>query len=143
MGGTYSVLLMACIYAWLQMYVLGIDIDTFNKILSTIPASKECICRWTEQQYAYPTSKECSELIKFKIGLGQNLVAEKYISVWDFLEIIQAYLECDLNAYVNSTGKDPSIIQGLAVQFKEAMNLAAIIKELKDGKKEEVEDILK
>ena len=113
MVGTYSVLLMACIYAWLQIYVLGNGIEGFNNILSTIPASKECICRWTEQQYAYPTSKECSELIKFKIGLGQNLVAEKYISVWDFLEISQAYLERDLNAYVNFTGKNPSIKQGL------------------------------
>ena len=127
-GGTFSVLVLARVMAWLHMYVLGNDVMMFNKMLTTMPSSTHPTCTWGEQQFSFPTNKECSDLIRFKIGYHKDLVLSKHPSVNDFFIMSCAYLQQDISVYELASGID--VCEGLEVEFKEAMMDSKIMREI-------------
>lgn len=136
-GGTFSVLILARVMAWLHMYVLGNDVTRFNKMLTTLPASSHPTCTWSEQQFSFPTNKECSDMIRYKVGCHKDLVAEKHPTVWDFFVMSCAYMKRDVTAYAASSGND--VGENLELAFKEAMMESKMMKELLAQYNEEAE----
>jgi non-ribosomal peptide synthetase component F/thioredoxin reductase/carbonic anhydrase/acetyltransferase-like protein (isoleucine patch superfamily) len=125
-GGTFSVLILARICAWLQIYQLGNPMDIFEKIMKTLPTSEHPTCSWGEQQFSFPTSKECSEMILYKIGLHKDLVAEKHQTVWDFFDMSSKYLRNDLARQAFMSDKACSG-DGMEEQFRRALMEAGIL----------------
>jgi non-ribosomal peptide synthetase component F/thioredoxin reductase/carbonic anhydrase/acetyltransferase-like protein (isoleucine patch superfamily) len=127
-GGTFSVLILARICAWLQIYMLGNPLDIFEKMMKTLPASEHPTCSWGEQQFSYPTSKECSDMVLYKIALHKNLVAEKHQTVSDFFAMSSKYLRNDLarQAFMS----DMPCSDGMEEQFRRALMEAGILTNL-------------
>jgi thioredoxin reductase len=128
-GGTFSVLILARICAWLQIYQLGNPLDIFEKMMKTLPASEHPTCSWGEQQFSYPTSKECSDMVLYKIGLHKDLVAEKHQTVGDFFGMSSNYLRNDLTR--QAVMSDTACSDGMEEQFCRALMEAGILTDLK------------
>jgi len=127
-GGTFSVLILARVMAWLHMYNLGNDISRFNKMLTTLPPSIHPTCTWDEQKFSFPTNKELSDMIRFKIGSHKDLVAEKHPTVWDFFVMSSVYLKRDIKAYASSTGN--VVGTDIELEFKKALCEAKMLQDI-------------
>jgi hypothetical protein len=130
-GSTFSVLILARICAWLQIYLLGNPLEIFEKMMETLPASEHPTCSWGELQFPYPTSKECSHIILFKIGLHKDLVAEKHQTgqtVWDFFDMSNKHLRNDLARQASNSDMACSV--GMEEQFRRALMEAGILADL-------------
>mmetsp|Transcript_26085 Transcript_26085/g.45416 ORF Transcript_26085/g.45416 Transcript_26085/m.45416 type:complete len:699 (-) Transcript_26085:119-2215(-) len=138
-GGTFSVLILARVMAWLHMYNLGNDVTRFNKMLTTLPpASSHPTCTWDEQKFSFPSNKELSDMIHFKIGTHKDLVASKHPTVWDFFIMSSAYLKRDIKAYATNTGN--TVGEGIEKEFKNALCEAPMLQDIMSTKIDHAEE---
>jgi len=127
-GATNSVLLFSRYMAWLHMYSLGNDVTRFNKMLVTLPPSSHPTCTWNEMKFSFPTNKELSDMIQYKMGIHKDMVAAKHPTVWDFFKMSSAYLKRDMTSYVATTGDQKG--EGIEKEFKNALCEAAVLQDL-------------
>ena len=120
-GGTYSVPILSRIAATLQLYSLGVPLQSFDTMLESIPTSDQPLCSWIEAKFQYPKAKEISEVVRNVIDEHKRLVAEKHPSIDKFVAMNSDLLKADLeqrNACVDGSAED---IVSYAVDFKDLL----------------------
>jgi len=138
-GGTFSVLILARLVAWLQIYSLGNPSFRFESMLENMEEDKRAVCSWNEQKFSFPQCEEVTDILLYKINQFKGLVQQKHATLEEFLTMSNGLLMKDLKRHEQSIigGSCTTNPEGLVGGFWDMVMNSALAKDVYEAHKDD------